>query len=86
MERKTRINRKNVAGSIDDLLLELSGTAEEPAAPAERPEPADAEGPGGGKKRVSPAPGFIILAVAVLISWAPVALQILYTLLRSPRG
>ena len=57
--RKQRITRKNLIADIDNLMLELSGddgrAPETGAAPALRTKPA----------------GFVILAVAAILSWLP---------------
>jgi heptaprenyl diphosphate synthase len=59
-ERKQILDRKDIMGSLDTLMLELS---EE-----DTPEPSAAPVPAAANTR--PA-GFIILAAAVLLAWAP---------------
>jgi heptaprenyl diphosphate synthase len=67
LDRKQRISRKNVIGDIDALMLELSGegAASVEAAPSVQ----------GTAARTGRA-GFIILALAVVLSWLPVVLLI----------
>jgi heptaprenyl diphosphate synthase len=81
MNSRRRITRKNLAGDIDDLMIELSG--DEPAAareeaPAgsggttsgeEAPERNPAAGPAP-KKRTTAA-GYVILAAVIILSWLP---------------
>jgi heptaprenyl diphosphate synthase len=67
MDRKGVINRQDVAGSIDALMIELSEV------PAERAKP----GTGGDTHGNSPMPGIIILALIIILSWLPVILHCL---------
>jgi heptaprenyl diphosphate synthase len=61
MDRKGAINRKDIAGSIDALMIELS---EQPRVRAE-PET------GGDTRGTSRTPGIIILAFIIILSWLP---------------
>jgi len=61
MDQKQHITRKNLIADIDRLMLDLSGDASEVPQPAEVP------------SHTKPA-GFVILAVAVILSWLPWAL------------
>jgi heptaprenyl diphosphate synthase len=65
MERRDIIDRKNITGSIDALLIELSETL---------PVFTDTET----KKNNSTPQGIIILIFIILLSWIPLGLQILY--------
>jgi heptaprenyl diphosphate synthase len=67
-ERGNVIDRKNIVGSIDTLMIELSETSE----------PARAET----KQQNSTPGGIVILVFTVLLAWIPLGLQILYYLLR----
>jgi heptaprenyl diphosphate synthase len=66
MERKNIITRKNIAGGIDQLMIELS----------EAPTEAVTET----KRHRSTAAGIVILVVVAILSWILPALQILYEL------
>jgi heptaprenyl diphosphate synthase len=61
MERKLVINRKDIAGDIDRLLLELSGDAA-PGSPASPPQ------------RPLTAFGLVLLITVILLSWLPLLL------------
>jgi heptaprenyl diphosphate synthase len=61
-ERKGAIDRKNIAGSLDKLLIELS---EDKAAVLAQ----DADG--GKRRRASSLAGYCILVFIILLSWAP---------------
>jgi heptaprenyl diphosphate synthase len=65
-ERKGVIDRKNIAGSLDKLLFELS--EERPAQNAVEPENAGEPK----RKPILPGlPGLLILCAAALLSWSP---------------
>lgn len=59
VSRKQRITRKNLITDIDEMMLELSGDVGDFPASAEAP-----------ASRTKPA-GFVILTVAVILSWLP---------------
>jgi heptaprenyl diphosphate synthase len=69
MDRKGAINRKNIAGGIDALMLELSERPDEQTGP-DPLEPA---------RGISGIPGVIILLLITFIAWIPVILQVLYS-------
>ena len=66
MERKNSITRKNIAGGIDQLMIELSEAPTEAVTEAPRPR--------------STVAGIVILVVVAILSWILPALQILYEL------
>ncbi|GHV63008.1 hypothetical protein AGMMS49587_11630 [Spirochaetia bacterium] len=71
-ERKHIIDRKNIAGGIDKLMIELSEIPSEPAAEKDQPTFVT--------QNRSAAGGIIILVFAVILSWVPLGFQIFYRL------
>ncbi|MDR1210939.1 MAG: hypothetical protein LBK40_01775 [Spirochaetaceae bacterium] len=69
-ERKGAIDRKNIAGSLDALLVELS---DDKASGGQGGEGADAQGAasGGKRRRASSPAGYCILVFVILLSWSP---------------
>jgi heptaprenyl diphosphate synthase len=69
-ERKGAIDRKNIAGSLDKLLFELS---EDKAVPQSLPAEAQEAAPETTteQKKKSALPGLLILAGVILLSWSP---------------
>jgi heptaprenyl diphosphate synthase len=70
-ERKGRINRKNIAGSLDKLLIELSEEEADGHSAKASAAPLSPETQNAGKKRLwySTLAGYCILVCAVLIFW-----------------
>ncbi|GHV47738.1 hypothetical protein AGMMS49546_37670 [Spirochaetia bacterium] len=75
MERKNIIDRKNIAGGIDELMLELSETP--PEVPAETQQGSSAV------QNSSTAAGIIILVFTVILSWIPLGIQVFYRFFRT---
>jgi heptaprenyl diphosphate synthase len=80
MERKNIIDRKNIAASIDKLMIELSEVPSEPAAAEAGAETQQADS---ATQNSSAVGGIIILIFAVILSWVPLGLQIFYRLTQS---
>jgi heptaprenyl diphosphate synthase len=77
MDRKGAINRKNIAGGIDALMLELSGTVNEQSGK----EPAETARVKDGKTHVNlKIPGVIILGLITFIAWIPVIFHVFYSI------
>jgi heptaprenyl diphosphate synthase len=74
-ERKHIIDKKNIALSIDTLMIELSEVP--PPLQAEKKQTSAAQ------QNSSTAGGIIILVFAVILSWVPLGLQIFYRLTQS---
>ena len=79
LEKKGRIDRKDIIGSIDRLLLELSADQEKAEREADRLPGDDGDTDGGGNAAARargpgrPRGGRIVLAAAVTASWIPFA-------------
>jgi heptaprenyl diphosphate synthase len=71
MERKIILNRGDIAGDLDRLLLELSGETAAPGPAPETPAPESA-GPAFAPQRPLTAFSLISLIAVILLSWLPV--------------